>query len=185
MTSINERLDQLRKLIQEQDFLEGNGLSNEVNIRIFCYDAADEMAVQHFVKQIKTDQSLTCKIIEKNLYKVFLAICKKLDILDSIEEMESADGTKSTLAELQNTITVDEFIEEMQYAPHQKGDVIIITGIGDVFPFMRAHILLNAMQPYFSNVPIIALYPGEFDGYHLKLFSRLQPNDYYRGFNII
>ena len=36
MSDIKERLDTLRKLIQEPDFLEGKGLSNEVNIRIFC-----------------------------------------------------------------------------------------------------------------------------------------------------
>ena len=38
MSNINERLDQLRVLLQDRDFLEGKGLSNEVNIRIFCYD---------------------------------------------------------------------------------------------------------------------------------------------------
>ena len=57
MSNIKERLDQLRELIQEPDFLAGKGLSNEVNIRIFCYDAEEEMTVQHFVEQIRTDQS--------------------------------------------------------------------------------------------------------------------------------
>lgn len=45
MSNIKERLDRLRILVQDQDFLEGNGLSNEVNIRIFCYDSAEERAV--------------------------------------------------------------------------------------------------------------------------------------------
>ena len=36
MSKLNERLDALRKLVQSQDFLNGKGLSNEVNIRIFC-----------------------------------------------------------------------------------------------------------------------------------------------------
>ena len=56
MSNIKERLDQLRSLIQDPDFLTGKGLSNEVNIRIFCYDAEEELTVQHFVEQIKTDQ---------------------------------------------------------------------------------------------------------------------------------
>ena len=38
---IKERLDKVRVLIQKSDFLEGKGLSNEVNIRIFCYDPED------------------------------------------------------------------------------------------------------------------------------------------------
>ena len=88
---LNERLDKLRQIIQEPDFLEGRGLSNEVNIRMFCYDAADEMAVQHFTSQIVTDQNLKCNVVEYNLYKIFLEICSDLDILDSIPEMEQEE----------------------------------------------------------------------------------------------
>ena len=44
MNNIEKRLDKLKELIQERDFLEGKGLSNEVNIRIFCYCSEDEMA---------------------------------------------------------------------------------------------------------------------------------------------
>ena len=69
-----ERLDNLRALIQERDFQEGKGLSNEVNIRIFCYDPKDEMAVRHFTEKLMTDQSLNCHLIEYNLYKVFLIL---------------------------------------------------------------------------------------------------------------
>ena len=45
---IKERLDKVRALIQEPEFLEGKGLSNEVNIRIFCYEPENEMVVRHF-----------------------------------------------------------------------------------------------------------------------------------------
>ena len=38
MSNITKRLDQLKKFIQEDDFLKGRGLSNEVNIRMFCYN---------------------------------------------------------------------------------------------------------------------------------------------------
>ena len=38
MSDIKERLDKVRALIQKPEFLEGKGLSNEVNIRIFCYE---------------------------------------------------------------------------------------------------------------------------------------------------
>ncbi len=114
MSDIKERLDKIRALIQEPEFLEGKGLSNEVNIRIFCYKPEDEMVVRHFVNQLETDQSL----------------------------------------------------------PRH-------------FPFMRIHTLLEALQPYFSDVPILVMYPGEFDGHHVKLFNRLKPNDYYRAFNVI
>lgn len=68
MANIQERLDSLRIHIQEPEFLEGKGLSNEVNIRIFCYNAEDEMVVRHFIEQITTDQTLICNLVECNLY---------------------------------------------------------------------------------------------------------------------
>ena len=84
MSNLKERLDLLREEIQKDDFLDGKGLSNEVNIRIFCYDPAEEMTVTHFLEQIKTDQSLNCRLIECNLYKTFLSICDDLDITDAL-----------------------------------------------------------------------------------------------------
>ncbi|MBO4318187.1 MAG: hypothetical protein J5855_07925, partial [Mailhella sp.] len=73
MDNLMERLDNLRSLIQEPDFLEGKGLSNEVNIRIFCYDPKEEMAVRHFTEKLVSDKSLGCHVIEHDLYKVFLS----------------------------------------------------------------------------------------------------------------
>lgn len=184
MSNLKERLDLLREEIQKDDFLDGKGLSNEVNIRIFCYDAAEEMTVTHFIEQIKADQSLKCRLIERNMYKTFLSICDDLDITDAIPEMEETDGGIFLLEQLQSAIGEREFIDKIQYEPHKRGDVLILTGVGDVFPFMRVHSLLEALQPYFSGIPILVMYPGEFDGHYLKLFGRLTPNDYYRAFNI-
>ena len=87
MSDIKERLDKVRALIQEPEFLEGKGLSNEVNIRIFCYKPEDEMVVRHFVNQLETDQSLDCYLIVCNLYKTFLSICDDMDITDAIPDM--------------------------------------------------------------------------------------------------
>ena len=38
------------------------------------------------------------------------------------------------------------FIGKMQYEPHEPGDVILITGVGEAFPFIRVHALLDAMH---------------------------------------
>ena len=185
MSSIKERLDLLREEIQKPDFIDGRGLSNEVNIRIFCYDAADEMVVAHFIEQLKTDPQLGCRLIECNLYKTFLSICDDLDITEAIPDMEEADGGSFLLEQLHSAIGTAEFIEKIQYEPHKRGDVLLLTGVGDAFPFMRVHSLLEALQPYFSDIPILVMYPGVFDGHYLQLFGKLAPNDYYRAFNII
>lgn len=185
MSSINERLDKVRQLIQESDFLEGKGLSNEVNIRIFCYNAKDEMVVKHFVDQITADPTLACHLIECNLYKTFLSICDDKRITKSIPRMEERKGKKFLLEQMHSIATEAAFVEKIQYEPHKPGDVLMLTGVGEVFPFMRIHSLLEALQPHFSDIPILVLYPGTFDGHRVRLFDKLQPNDYYRAFNVI
>ena len=185
MSDIKKRLDNVRTLIQEPDFLEGKGLSNEVNIRIFCYDPKDEMIVRHFVNQLETDQSLECHLKVCNLYKTFLSICEDMDIIDEIPNMEKEDGREYLLEQIEYAIGNGEFIDKIQYEPHELGDVLMLTGVGEVFPFLRVHALLEAMQPHFSRLPILVMYPVEFDGRHLKLFNRLLPNDYYRAFSVL
>ena len=185
MSVLTERLDALRALVQSNGFLTGDGLSNEVNIRIFCYAAADEMPVQHFIRQLVTDQSLNCHLVECNLYQVFLSICEDMGIQDEIPVMENDEGSDFLLEQLQAFATPDAFVEKMQYSPHQSGDVLLLTGVGDVFPFMRVHALLEALQPHFSDIPILVMYPGTFDKSALRLFDRLTPNGYYRAFTAV
>ena len=185
MNDIKERLDKVRQMISQEEFLEGKGLSNEVNIRIFCYAPEDEMIIKRFISQITTDPTLNCRMIECDLYKIFLEACDDIDILEAIPDMEETDGGEFLLEQLHSTIGENEFIAKMQYEPQQKGDVLILTGVGEVFPFMRVHSLLEAIQPHFSGIPILVMYPGEFTGHTLRLFDRLKPNPYYRAFNVI
>ena len=132
MSEIKERLDKVRALIQEPEFLEGKGLSNEVNIRIFCYEPENEMVVRHFVNQLETDQFLDCHLIVCNLYKTFLSICDDMDITDAIPDMEEADGSAYLLEQLNSAIGNGEFIDKIQYEPHEPGDVLVLTGVEHV-----------------------------------------------------
>lgn len=185
VNNINERLDKVRDLIQESEFLEGKGLSNEVNIRMFSYKAEEEMIVRAFVERISTDQSLKCNPKIFNLYEVFLSICDDKRITDRIPEMEEKKGKEFLLAQLKSIANNEAFVNKMYYEPQELGDVVILTGVGEVFPFMRIHGLLDSLQPHFPNIPILVFYPGTFDGNQVKLFDLLQPNSYYRAFNVI
>lgn len=183
--SLMERLDNLRSLVVNPEFLEGKGLSNEVNIRIFCYDPKDEMAVRCFTDKLVMDTRLPCRIKEYNLYNVFLSICDDKRITDRIAGQEEKKGKQFILDQMKRMASNTAFISKMQYEPHQPGDVILITGVGAAFPFIRVHSLLEAMQPCFSDVPILVMYPGSFDGRYVKLFDKLNANPYYRAFNVV
>lgn len=183
--NINKRLDEVRELLKTHDFLEGDGLSNEVNIRIFCYEAKDEMRIRHFIEQLLSDKTLPCCLREHNLYEIFLQCCEEKGILSRIAEQEEKRGKDRLQRMIEKSITVQAYADKICADTLKKGDVLLLTGIGDVFPFMRIHMLLEALQPRVGNVPILMMYPGTFDGRHMKLFDRLTPNPYYRAFNIV
>lgn len=184
MSSITERLDELRKRIQEEDFLKGKGLSNEVNIRIFCYDPKNEMVVRYFVEQLSSmDLKSNVQIID--LYETFLSICEDKRILNRIPQLEEKRGKEFLEKQFEKTCDAKTFAKKVIDSFDGNNDLLMITGVGKAFPFMRVHALLNALQEDFNEKPIVVLYPGAFDGHYVKLFNRLKSNEYYRAFNMI
>ena len=184
MSSITERLDELRKRIQEEDFLKGKGLSNEVNIRIFCYDPKDEMVVRYFVEQLSSmDLKSNVQIVD--LYETFLSICEDKRILNRIPQLEEKRGKEFLEKQFEKTCDAKTFAKKVIDIFDDNNDLLMITGVGKAFPFMRVHSLLNALQEDFNEKPIVVLYPGAFDGHYVKLFNRLKSNEYYRAFNMI
>lgn len=184
MSSITERLDELRKRIQEEDFLKGKGLSNEVNIRIFCYDPKNEMVVRYFVEQLSSmDLKSNVQIVD--LYETFLSICEDKRILNRIPQLEEKRGKEFLEKQFEKTCDAKTFAKKVIDSFDDNNDLLMITGVGKAFPFMRVHALLNALQEDFNEKPIVVLYPGAFDGHYVKLFNRLKSNEYYRAFNMI
>jgi hypothetical protein len=181
--NITERLKQLENTIQQDDFLQGKGLSNEVNIRMFCYDPKKEMVVRDFTERLKT-KNLKCKIHMVDLYETFLDICKDKRILDRIPQLEERKGKDFLAKQFEKTCDARTFSNKI-IEDFENEDLLLITGVGKVFPFMRVHALLSTLQEDFNSKPIVVLYPGEFDGHYVKLFKQLKPNEYYRAFNMI
>ena len=112
MDNLTERLDRLRDMIRSREFLEGKGLSNEVNIRIFCYDPKDEMAVRHFTEKLVSDQSTAPRLIEYDLYKVFLSICDDKRITDKIAGQEEKKGRQFIMSQLERMANNTAFIRK-------------------------------------------------------------------------
>lgn len=185
MSEILDRLDKLKMKIQDENFLREKGLSNEVSIFIFCYDPKDEMAVRYYTEQLVTDQELKCHVIEKNLYKVFLEICEDKRILSAAPSMEEKKGKEYLKNQILNFANNKAMVEKIKPDQQEYGDVLMITGVGDVFPFARVHSILDALQKEVSDIPILVMYPGTYNGTELKLFDKLEPNGYYRAFNAI
>ena len=80
---IKQELDRIKERISNKDFLENKGLSNEVGIHVFCYKAEDELIVQDYIRRLKSEVNTPYRIIECDLYEVFLSLLedKRIDKL--------------------------------------------------------------------------------------------------------
>ena len=183
--NIMQKLSKVSDRLSEEDFLSNKGLSNEVGIHVFCYDPKDELTVRAYFETLKEMQDVPYRLIECDLYKIFLEICEEKHILNSIPNMEERKGKDYLLAQLQKVATPEMYVEKMKYEPHEHGDVLLITGVGKVYPFMRSHNILDNIQSIFSDIPVLMLYPGTFNGQDLGLFGEFLDGHYYRAFNLL
>lgn len=185
MSEIRNNLDAVRERFSDEVFLSNKGLSNEVGIHVFCYDPHDEMIVRDYFAKLKVQENLPFRLIECDLYRIFLQICEEKRILKTIPAMEKKKGSEGLLKQLQKIASPEAFVQRMQYEPHQHGDILLITGVGKVYPFMRSHNILDNIQHLFSDIPVVMLYPGKFNGQELSLFDEFHDGNYYRAFNML
>ena len=185
MDDVMTSLKKVSARLSEEAFLHNKGLSNEVGIHVFCYDPKEEMTVRAYFEALKEKTDVPFKLIECDLYKIFLWICEEKHILKSIPNMEERKGKEYLSEQLQKVATPEAFVAKMQYEPHLPGDVLLITGVGKVYPFMRSHKILDNIQHVFADIPVLMLYPGTFNGQDLGLFGKFLDGHYYRAFNLL
>lgn len=183
--NIMSDLGRVSTRLSEESFLSNKGLSNEVGIHVFCYDPKDELTVRSYFETLKKKKDTPYRLVECDLYKIFLSICEDKHILKSIPSMEEKKGKEFLQEQLQKVATPEAFVEKMQYEPHEHGDVLLITGVGKVYPFMRSHKILDNIQHIFADIPVLMLYPGTFNGQDLGLFGKFLDGHYYRAFNLL
>jgi hypothetical protein len=182
-----------RAQLNNEDFLANKGLGNEVGIFTFCYDPTLELEARDFFQHLSNDASIgklgtdqvKVNLKERNLYDVFIQLAESKRILEKLPQQEEKRGKEGLLKQIQRIATPEAFVEQMDWQPHEKGDVLLITGVGEVYPFMRVHNILNNMQGTFKDVPVVVAYPGKFDGGSLSLFGKLSDGNYYRAFDLI
>ena len=185
MTNIKQELDRIRARISDPNFLANKGLSNEVGIHVFTYAPQHELIVRNYIERLVKTPSDDFRIIERDMYKILLEILEDKRVLGTVPGLEEKKGKDYLLAQLQKIATQEAFLAKMKNEPHQRGDVLFLTGVGKVYPFMRSHKMLDSMQQVFSDIPIVMFYPGEFNGHSLNLFEKFHDGNYYRAFNLL
>lgn len=190
--SMQERFQHLFAVISSQRFLKKQGLGNEVPFFICPFKPEESVEMERLQRQLVNRLEKTgIRVLEINLYDLTIAILKKEGDFEWILANEK-EMTKTKLQEeLQGILDVERtLIPEMAgKIVDSEFDVLFISGVGEVFPYIRSHNVLNNLQSTAKEKPTVMFFPGSYthsleSGASLDLFGRLHDDKYYRAFNI-
>ena len=189
---LSERFDHLVSVISGERFLKMQGLNNEVPFFICPYKAEEALDMGRIVGNVKKQLSNDgVHVLHINLYDLSIELLTSRYISDSLIDSEST-VSKDELKELLQGVldpeahlipAISEKISDAEI------DVLFLSGVGEVFPYLRSHNILNNLQSSSKDKPTVMFFPGSYsysdeEGASLDLFGRLHDDKYYRAFNI-
>jgi len=184
---IEERIDKLNEKLQEPRFLKMKGLGNEVPFYIFDYPPEKELLIRETIaKLINSISKKDIKILEINLYDLVLGILFERIPAEKLINFEKKKGSNELLEKLRPMLKTD--LINSKIAALLSGDnyhIIFLTGIGNAWPLIRSHKVLNNLQAVINAIPLIVFYPGHYTKYDLSLFGKFKDANYYRAFRLI
>jgi hypothetical protein len=192
-TSRKERAEHLFKVVTSERFLTKQGLGNEVPFFICPYPAEEGLSMNEDRTDLVTRiRHAGVKVLDLSLYDLSISILEERGILSQILEIEP-DTDKGEIRELLQSVLdpqanlIPKIGEAIEATPH---DVIFLSGVGEVYPYIRSHNVLNNLQSTAKDKPTVLFFPGSYThalatGASLDLFGRLHDDKYYRAFNIL
>jgi len=201
------RFEHLIEVIGGERFLLMRGLNNDLPFYICEFRASEAFEMQRLQRHLISslaNLSVPClsgrgvRVLDINLYDLSIELLQAREgssegsrLWDELMAVE-ADVEKDNLLELlQNVLGVEDYLipaigERLQQTEF---DVLFLSGIGEVFPYIRSHNVLNNLQSTAKDKPTVMFFPGEYrhsleQGASLELFGLLHDDKYYRAFNI-
>lgn len=184
--------EHLLAVLSGRRFLQMEGLSNEVPFFIYPYPPEEALAVAGAKKRIKNrlaQRGITVR--EINLYDLSVEILKGRGVWERVLAAEPDQDKDDFRDLLQGMLD-----PQLHIAPAIRSqieddafDILFLTGIGEVFPYVRSHNVLNNLQSVVTGKPMLMFFPGRYDqsdtlGSALVLFGQLKDDQYYRAKDI-
>jgi hypothetical protein len=187
--SFTDRLNAILPRITEDGFLEKKGLGNEIPFYVFDYPPEEELRMREHITFVLDRMSQQCgdvRILHLQLFDLMVQHLHARGDLEAMFALEVEQGSKIMWDEYAATLHPNRFIN-MLNDKYDLGnhDIIFISGVGSVWPWMRSHSLLENMQSISGNASVVLFYPGVYSGQSLKLFNRLEAKNYYRAVRLI
>ena len=177
--------------ISSREFLENKGVANEVRYYVFDYEACDELIMRQKIRDLVAQNNPEAdgfRIVEYDIYQLILSILEERGYVEKCIRFEKEKGREylyNAISKLLRPTTDNNLIVKRIMENTPENSVVFLTGIGKVYPFVRAHNVLNNLHQVFDKVPVIMFYPGNWNGQSLSLFGTISDGNYYRAFPLI
>nr|WP_246833094.1 DUF1788 domain-containing protein [Thalassospira sp. MCCC 1A01428] len=190
--NLSKGLDHLLSVISGSRFLAKEGLGNEIPFFICPFDAGILVEVERLQRQLVNRlEQVGVRVLEINLYDLSIEILKERDVWKQIIEMEESVSKEQLKELLQGVLDPEAHLVPAIASRLVSTDfkVLFLSGVGEVFPYIRSHNVLNNLQSTAKEKPTVMFFPGAYThsleaGASLELFGRLHDDKYYRAFNI-
>lgn len=190
--SMSDRFQHLVGIISGQRFLKKQGLGNEVPFFICPFKPEEAVEMEKLQRQLLNRLEQTgVRILEVNIYDLSMEILKKEGDFEWLIENETKISKPKLKEELQGILSVERALIPAiaEKILNTEFDVLFLIGVGEVFPYIRSHNVLNNLQSTAKDKPTVLFFPGSYthspeSGASLDLFGRLHDDKYYRAFNI-
>ena len=186
---LTKRLDEILPRVISDDLLSGVGLGNEIAFYIFDYPPEDELRVREHIEflldQIPKHRPGT-KVNHINLFELVMQYLRDRKLLDAAFKMQREKGDEALHKALRAPLHADKLAKVFEGAAQpREHDLVLVSGVGNVWPMLRSHSLLNNLHRIIGITPLVMFFPGEYDGQSLRLFGKLKDNNYYRAFKLV
>ncbi len=187
-----EKFEHLLKVMSSRRFLNMQGLGNEIPFFICPFEVRRAPEMEKLVNRLTNAlENGGTHILTINLYDLSIELLRERDIWDRILQSETSLAKGQLKELLQGVLDPEQHLVPAMAAKMENAtfDILFITGVGEVFPYIRSHTVLNNLQRVAKNHPTVMFFPGEYThspdkGSSLDLFGKLQDDKYYRAFNI-
>ena len=188
-----ERLNQILHRITSDDFLAADGVGNEIPYFIFEYPPEKELVVrQHilFLLDHIPKQKPGLRVVHVNLFDFIIQHLRSRGLLEKSFEMEKTKGQDYLRKHLEKVLHPEKLAPLMaELIPCDQTDLVLISGVGNAWPFLRASGVLNNLHKFTGKTPVVMFYPGSYDQVSFRLFGKIRDKEkqdnYYRAFRLI
>ncbi|MCI0140656.1 DUF1788 domain-containing protein [Arthrobacter bambusae] len=182
------------EVLRSTRFLKMDGLSKEVPFFIYHYPptwAGDVAGLRdRVITKLRSDDGLN--IVEINLYDLAVQLLRERGVWDRVLALEPEMDKAEFRETLQGMLDPHDHLAPAirTRIDAEPSDMVFLTGIGEVFPFIRTHTVLENLQSVVTGRPMLAWFPGTYEftqasGHQLRALNLSASDSYYRAKDIL